>query len=280
MKIGNGLSLSLKAQKKMITEINNYGIVQKIGLLHPKHMEVYGGIGKEVYMGNLLNDTLDIPIEISAEDYRKYFDIVKDYDGDYIWDKSINAFRAPKYHGEQGDSFWKYINDKSVDDVENSIGIYEQLGSRGRELNDLYEHWISGIEDPNLHELNNKEGIKREVHGNDIVYVRYKPKFKWFKPPLSIKIFKWEISMLWAFNIDKAYLLKNATPVSPKKSDKEDPKEIVLEWKCDKIELPPEVEKRAKENMEQYRNILISRLGIPKSMIDPDDDISKKEDSE
>ena len=107
MKIGNGLSLSLKAQKKMITEINNYGIVQKIGLLHPKHMEVYGGIGKEVYMGNLLNDTLDIPIEISAEDYRKYFDIVKDYDGDYIWDKSINAFRAPKYHGEQGDSFWK-----------------------------------------------------------------------------------------------------------------------------------------------------------------------------
>ncbi len=44
----------------------------------------------------------------------------------------------------------------------------------------------------------------------DIRYISLKPKFKWFKPPLFIKVFKWEISFSWAYKIDKEYILKNA----------------------------------------------------------------------
>lgn len=32
---------------------------------------------------------------------------------------------------------------------------------------------------------------------------RLVPKWKWFKPPMHIKIFKWEISMMWAYTTEK-----------------------------------------------------------------------------
>lgn len=48
----------------------------------------------------------------------------------------------------------------------------------------------------------------------DFLYVSLKPKFKWFRPPLAIKIFKWSISLLWAYKIDKEYILKDVYPSS------------------------------------------------------------------
>jgi hypothetical protein len=32
-----------------------------------------------------------------------------------------------------------------------------------------------------------------------IKYITYEPRFKHFRPPYHIKIFKWNISMLWAY---------------------------------------------------------------------------------
>ena len=56
---------------------------------------------------------------------------------------------------------------------------------------------------------------EHEEDGNDILYVSLKPRWKWFKPPLSVTIFKrWEISFQWAYEIDKSYLFKDCYPVA------------------------------------------------------------------
>lgn len=44
------------------------------------------------------------------------YSIVDDYDGDYVWDNKLQAFRAPKYPGEIGDNFeiGMFNNDKNM----------------------------------------------------------------------------------------------------------------------------------------------------------------------
>lgn len=61
------------------------------------------------------------------------------------------------------------------------------------------------------------EDIKKDEeksHTMDILYQSVEPRFKHFRPPFSIKIFKWEISMMWAYKTVKACLLKDCYPVS------------------------------------------------------------------
>lgn len=36
-------------------------------------------------------------------DKRSSYSLADDYDGDYVWDEKLKAFRAPKYPGEKGD---------------------------------------------------------------------------------------------------------------------------------------------------------------------------------
>lgn len=77
----------------------------------------------------------------------------------------------------------------------------------------FHDAWMSGI-GVTVHDESTRPA------GNDITYVRLKPKWKWFSPPLSIKIFKWEISFGWAFEVEKAYLLKDWHPIATKTETK------------------------------------------------------------
>lgn len=81
------------------------------------------------------------------------------------------------------------------------------------------------------HELNPPD----EKYTTDILYNRLKPRWKWFKPPLSIHIGKFEISMMWAYKIDKAILLKNAYPSSISSTINDKPKDFSLTFASDII---------------------------------------------
>jgi len=74
------------------------------------------------------------------------------------------------------------------------------------------------------HELNSPD----KQHTIDILYNQLKPRWKWFKPPLSIHIGKFEISMMWAYKIYKAILLKNAYPSSISSTIDDKPKDFTL----------------------------------------------------
>ncbi len=80
-------------------------------------------------------------------------------------------------------------------------------------IESYYNEWIKGITDPNLYDINenNKEYMKPEDEGFDLLHVICKPRFKWFNPPFSIRIpiIGINISFMWAFKIDKVTKLEN-----------------------------------------------------------------------
>ena len=132
------------------------------------------------------------------------------------------------------------------------IDYYER---EGRPISEIYNSWIKYLENQINDQVRKdlKSGVLEEVQNNengfDMIYTQLTPRFKHFKPPLSIKIFKWEISMMWAYKIHKSVLLKNCIPIGgmnstfdtiyPHKLDDEDiknieeyAKEISSEFQC------------------------------------------------
>lgn len=90
---------------------------------------------------------------------------------------------------------------------------------------EMLRQWKSGInndEDSNLNQ------------SMDMLYCSMEPRVKWFQPPFTIKIFKLEISMMWAYKIHKAYMLKNCVPISAK-TEYSDNKEFTLEFNANNV---------------------------------------------
>ena len=91
---------------------------------------------------------------------------------------------------------------------------FPEIGSRS---NPVKQYRCEGkSEDQKLNESRavGKLSTSNDDDKCDMLYVQLKPKVRWFKPPFSIKIFKWEISFMWAYRIHKAYELKNCIPKS------------------------------------------------------------------
>lgn len=110
----------------------------------------------------------------------------------------------------------------------------------GKKFTEFYQ---SGINNPKLFASSeNADDYKR-----DFLYVQLEPKIKWFKPPFSIKIFKWEISFMWAYKVHKAYELKDCIPVSMNTSH--DSSSIDIEFKCN-----PYNSKEVQEVAEELKN--------------------------
>lgn len=154
------------------------------------------------------------------------------------------------------------------------IDYYE---TTGKSISEVYNLWLndltSKINDQVIKDL--KSGVLEEVQNNengfDLLYNQLTPKFKWFKPPLSIKIFKWEISMMWAYKIHKSVLLKNCIPIGmnstfdtiyPHKPDDEDiknieehAKEISLEFQCNQNNSDKVKRDEEKSNLEINENL-------------------------
>lgn len=110
----------------------------------------------------------------------------------------------------------------------------------------FHEAWMSGI-GVTVHDESTKPT------GRDITYVRLKPRWKWFNPPLSIKIFKWEISFGWAFEVEKAYLLKDCHPVALTT----EPKQISIEFQGASFSSPI-ITEAANRLKEQYASAIFT----------------------
>lgn len=76
-------------------------------------------------------------------------------------------------------------------------------------VEDIYKYWREGIR-RNIEQIGDDED-----DGPEFTYVVLKPRIKWFKPPL------WKIFM-WAYKIDKAYLLKNCKLINPEPPNRSD----------------------------------------------------------
>lgn len=99
-------------------------------------------------------------------------------------------------------------------------------------------------------------GEPQRQEGVDIMLNELEPKVKWFKPPLTLKIWKFQFDMTWAYKTKKLYVLKNCYPVAMssdfdvnKSSESSEPKGITLEWNATKIEDP-----RVEAHAEKLRN--------------------------
>lgn len=90
-------------------------------------------------------------------------------------------------------------------------------------VNNIMKEWENFIN-------KNREGDTEDSYKRDILLHEVEPRFKHFRPPFSIKIFKWEISMMWAYRITKATLLKDCYPVGMSISN--DDNEIKLDFSC------------------------------------------------
>lgn len=99
------------------------------------------------------------------------------------------------------------------------IPYYEAGGTTMKEHFDKWRDFI------------HKNTEEDESYSADILYIQLEPRFKHFQPPLYIKIFKWKISMRWAYKIYKSTLLKDCVPVGMNMGDES--KEITLEWKSE-----------------------------------------------
>lgn len=121
------------------------------------------------------------------------------------------------------------------------------------------DNWINGIRDTGGND-------KHEDEGFDMIHVTYKPKFKWFHPPFSIKIWKWEISMMWAYKIHKATLLRNCVPTSCN-FDTSENNEISLEFKTTIQDFSPETQKQINEHVKRMRDNIYSQCGVPESLL-------------
>lgn len=99
------------------------------------------------------------------------------------------------------------------------------------------ERWLAriGMKLKNFVVNGELKDVKEDKYTSDILYISYKPKWKWFRPPMFLKIWRWEISFLWAYNIDKAYILKDAYPTSIKnESDQSTDKSFNIEFEATK----------------------------------------------
>lgn len=149
-----------------------------------------------------------------------------------------------------------YINCYEVgsEDDPNKGTLYESEYAKK-----FLEPHLFGTQHPQLtyHGLGRGAG---PIEPMNMYYIQLEPRVKFFKPPLTIKIFKWEINMTWAYEIYKACLLKDCKLVSsnykPKddepindtsakkmmralaSDDEEDDHCFTLEWKSTPIENP------------------------------------------
>lgn len=108
-----------------------------------------------------------------------------------------------------------------------SIKVYEREGSP---LKKIYDMWYKQSEAAVMDQLK-KDTVYHDDGTFDIVYDQLAPKVKWFRPPLTLRIWKFEIDMTWAYRTEKCYLLKNCRMTA--KSDmnpNNDQKEMVMNW--------------------------------------------------
>lgn len=185
--------------------------------------------------------------------------------------------------------------DKKAGEKNIYINCYELKRDEVAEHSNNYitqfaEKYMSALFDPSFTSLDTQKtyhGLGRgagPIEPTDAYYVQLAPKVKWFKPPLTIKIFKWEINMAWAYKVHKSYLLKNLQPVPPNykpskeeqkndrisdsgakrimrelaSEDDEEDHNITLEWQA----MPyhnPEIDKMAEELKKNYENNIIKK---------------------
>lgn len=119
------------------------------------------------------------------------------------------------------------ITSKDSDSGDIDIKVYEMEGSP---LKKIYDMWYQSSEKTVMDQLE-KDTIYHDDGTFDIIYDQLTPKIKWFRPPLTLVIWKFEINMSWAYRSEKCYLLKDCKMVP--KSDmnpNNDQKEIVMNW--------------------------------------------------
>lgn len=136
-----------------------------------------------------------------------------------LGEREVPPFSAMDFDGDEPapNVDWKDIPKLTE---EEAAAINDPYHGHYQEFNQKFIEKMYNITDED------KKRDEEKSHTMDILYQSVEPKFKHFRPPFTIKIFKWEVSMMWAYRIVKACLLKDCYPTSmgissENKSDKE-----------------------------------------------------------
>lgn len=103
-------------------------------------------------------------------------------------------------------------------------------------VKEMVQYWIKELKNGNAYKVNNND-----KNGFDILYISYKHRFKYFRPPM------WKIFM-WAYKVDRRILFKDCYPKSISTSVE---REISMEFKCNPIN-NDEVDKLADKIKEAF----------------------------
>lgn len=156
-----------------------------------------------------------------------------------------------------------HSQNKEGNDPPLDIKYYEMTGKTIKSYYEkLAEYWLSGVGMKHQKNIINGElkDVKEYKHTSDILYISGKPKWKWFRPPMFLKIWKWKISFLWAYDIDKKYILTDAYPTSISAYESSTDKSSEIHFKASTLDniddkISDEIKKRGEINTNAGENV-------------------------